>query len=100
MGESGEEKEEKGSTLPSCSAEIVRRVPRWLPVGQNALDTWRSDGSVGGEYVSAHATAADGDLDAPIVITAEGDPVSYISRRIVAAHGGLNLKLWGRCGHY
>ena len=57
------------------------------------MDTWRSDGSVGGEYVSAHATAADGDLDAPIVITAEGDPVSYISRRIVAAHNGLNLKL-------
>ena len=64
------------------------------------MDTLRSDGSVGGEDVGVHATAADGDLDAAIVITAEGDPITYISRRIVAAHGGLNLKLEGRCGYY
>lgn len=64
------------------------------------MDTWRSDGSVGGEDVGAHATATDGDLDAAVVITAEGDPVSYTSGRIVAVHGGLNLKLGVYCGHY
>lgn len=58
------------------------------------MDTWRSEGTVGGEDVGAHAPGADGDLDAAVVITTEGDPVSYISRRIVAVHGGLNLKTW------